>query len=515
MAAAVRHARARDLFCVEAEDGKVPSALLDDLVPGARQDLKLEELEATAVQLRWLERIAMGVVPNLVSKRVDGASKKARAFFDGQHSEDDGRSELFLLERLDSAAESGFRFSRPYAVTRIKDALLKLQDVRSPRVGAVLRIKLPFKPKNGSDHPALTAPEWEDKVRALTDPAELESVLDHITKQPARLFVLASWLAFRRDLWSDAVRFAGFAERAPQENDEFYAECQYFRAVSLRIRLMSEPPAAPASAPAKQREADVWRSDMNAAIVSVESCLDLLPDVREVRRLRAKAEGVAARMAYCGWAAVGELASLNAYQIEPLDLSEIFSEACDGLAACIEELGRLKDQSVDRRDAKNAQTQDLDWVWTQVSLTAEYSRLIYVCLTQRFDRKGRAYLPAMRAWEWLGNMQEHPPPDPKKQRSVVLAAYGFCQWGRFAATVKDAKEWAESLQKLDYKSDTESGREMLALDRSMLELMKDVAAVVLRCGDADAEAWTPTRWNDAVVAVVRGRDAAREAKVQH
>lgn len=132
----------------------------------------------------------------------------------------------------------------------------------------------------------LKAPDWEKQVMALTSEAEENNVLlRHITVQPALLFALASWLSFRRDL-TDAVRFAGFgAEGAALERDRLYYECQYFKGVSLRMRLMSE-------APTEKHEVDVWRSDMNRATDVLTSCLEQLPDAYEVRSLRAQAEGL-------------------------------------------------------------------------------------------------------------------------------------------------------------------------------------------------------------------------------
>lgn len=140
-----------------------------------------------------------------------------------------------------------------------------------------------------------------------------------------------------------------------------------------------------------------------------------------------------------------------------------------------------------------AQLLDLNWVHTQLSLTTEYARLIYVCLTSRFDPHGRAYLPAMRVWQGLQTLTLEPPPE--KGRSPVLAAYGSSQRGRFGATVGEAKEKAREIIKLDRDANLE-------LDRAMLALMKQVAAKILDVDDADDRPWTPSRWNDAVVAVV-------------
>jgi len=67
--------------------------------------------------------------------------------------------------------------------------------------------------------------------------------------KPAQVFSLASWLAVREHMWTEAIRFADFGARfaakesaANGESADIKHECNYLEAVSVRVRMAFDEP---------------------------------------------------------------------------------------------------------------------------------------------------------------------------------------------------------------------------------------------------------------------------------
>lgn len=455
--------RARDRFCMDVEDGAVPPKLMDNLLPAWRdaEKEKAEELDAIVTNVRWLERLAIGSAPKLVRKRVDNATERAADFLDRisgkEGAELEGEVERWLASSMARALQAGFRFSLPSAVAWITK-FAKEASTDKPRVPITLGVRMPY---NGEQ---LAIEDWIARV-AANDGAVVDETLNALSDRPAHIFALASWLAFRRNLWNDAIRFADFATRSAQgivgqpANEALAYECLYLKALSLRVRLMSDAPAPQQKKEDGEsiREIDFWRRDLDAADAALTQCIAAHAG-EPIKVLRARSERASVRLAYCAWAAVGSLGGLQAYRRQRLELRDAFRGAVEDLEYCQSELKSWKgpngaDSIVD--DAI------LVWVRRQAGLAPECARVIYEILTEKDDPfRGEAFLPRMSAVRRsLAELSDY----PDEPGAPILRAYAL------SARIRkgDAKA-AEELLKLPDEAS-------LALDLAMLHTIKERA----------------------------------------
>jgi hypothetical protein len=481
-------ARARDRFCVEAEDDAVSEDLIESLIPLSDNlqtlERESENVDAMADAMRWLERLSIGAMPTLVNRRVDQATKNAQDFLNKVGAE--GGNEVVLRwvqERLDRAMSTGFEFTLPATVKQIEALEAASRAKETPeemqRVRPTLRIRLPY----GDDEPLLPA-DWlaryaaersaaeiaaKKRISGEAKPADVNAPLRKLAEQPANLFALASWLAFRHNLYNDAVRAADFASRAcdsyiaegiPVERD-LQLECLYLKALALRVRMANEPPT-------ENHDADVWIRDLDGAESALQLCIDGHEKANQrVRKIRALAERVSVRLSYCAWAAVGKLSALGAYRENRLQLQDVFRGAVEDLQACRsmlpsvrEYVARLDDNDPDR----NVQKSTLEWVELQVRVDPECARVIYELLTTRLYEHKDEYLMAGMPGVHKALVDMEWPIDAPKETNKLMQAYALSYRAR-----RDKKAAAGLA---DISEDDVS----LALDKAMLGAIKELAA---------------------------------------
>lgn len=453
--------RARDRFCMDVEDGAVPPKLMDNLLPAWRDAAKqkAEELDAIVTNVRWLERLAIGSAPKLVRKRVDNATQRAADFLDRisgkEGAELEGEVERWLADSMARALQAGFRFSLPSAVAWITK-FAKQASADKPRVPITLGVRVPYNDEQ------LAIEDWIARV-AANDGAVVNATLSALSDRPAHVFALASWLAFRRNLWNDAVRFADFATRSAQgivgqpANEALAYECLYLKALSLRVRLMSDAPAPQGSEAG--REIDFWRRDLDAADAALTQCIAAHAG-DPIKVLRACSERASVRLSYCAWAAVGDLGGLQTYKRERLELRDAFRGAVEDLEFCQAQLDSWKGAGANGTDSEVDEA-ILSWVRRQAGLAPECARVIYEILTEKDDPfRGEAFLPSMSAARRsLAQLWDY----PDEPGSPILRAYAL------SARIRkgDAKA-AEELLKLPDEAS-------LALDAAMLHAIKERA----------------------------------------
>ena len=226
------------------------------------------------------------------------------------------------------------------------------------------------------------------------------------------MFALASWLAFQHELWSEAVRFADFAAQAAEKDlndgneahadgsdlddaETVYYECQYLKALALRIRMASEEPS-------EAYDADVWRRDLNAAEQALDLCIEHHRAREKVRLLRALSERAAVRLTYCAWAAVGRLALLQPNQREWLDLSDTMRGAVSVTSRKWQNPFHAR-TNVDRTTEgfdRDTRSEALDWAEFQAAINPECARILYERLRELEDPNWeKSYLPLMQGVE--------------------------------------------------------------------------------------------------------------------
>lgn len=451
-------ARVRDKFCVDVEHSTLPDALLDELMfplPNHRPSLekKSEELDQVAGAMRLLERISVGAVPALVRKRVDHAVSKATALLDSltgtNASDSDDAIGKLLLGRLKLAIESGFEFSLPSAIRQISTLALDIPRSPGARVKATFRVYLTYE---GED---LLAGEWLLKF-AASEEKQKHLLLRELSKEPHRVFALASWLTFQHGLWSDTVRFADFACSAsqttgPQASAHF--ECLYIKALALRLRMANDVPDI-------TRDADTWLRDLEGANAALKRCIDYHgPQNHDVREARAISERASVRLTYCAWAAIGNLSGLSVYRNERLELRDLFRGAVDDLQTCFERLEKLSNSisSSHRRDKDTSRLDTLGWVRTQVYSNIECARLLYSILTTRTDAQRGEYLMAgIPAYRDRLEQMTVPILGPDDSSHPILQAYAL------SARRRTGENVTASIQEIPADSLS------LELDRAML-----------------------------------------------
>ncbi len=459
-------ARARDRFCIEAASGVVDPSLMDELIPMANNipSLRnsLQHMDGMADSLRWLERLSIGAVPDLVRSRAEAAERAASELaavlgtLEGGVAPDaQGVIEKWLQQQLDTALNEGFRFSLTVAVQNILNQINSGEYQTPARAKVLLRLKFPH---NGE---FLSAPDW---LVALRDGAEVDRrhALGELTKRPEMVFALAGWLTFRSQLWSDAVRFADFACRASEvalsrgEASPAHLECQYLKAVSLRVRMMSDAPD-----PALH-DSDLWRRDLVGAEAALQACIEEHSARNEQLLLtRAHSERAALRFTYCAWAAVGNLSSLQTYQDERLVLEDTFRDGVRDLVTVISKLPALKIE-LEGASAGDPDRISLSWIELQARVNPECARLVYEKLTTTIDKFRGEY--RMRGAPGLESVLESirwPDEAPEGEENKVMHAYALSARLRKGEVVSSVIIEQVLKEAMDSVS--------LALDRAMLE----------------------------------------------
>lgn len=399
-------ARARDWFCLDAEEGIIANDLMEQFLVLSENEPALEneidKLDGMATAMRWLERLSIGASKELAKERVRRAARRAKEFIDKLEEQPGGEATLervvleWLNQKFEEAMATGFSFSLPLAqrwIERLEERRakrLKSDDASesakaTPRVPVELRVRFPY----GAERLSVT--RWLDKFGREGRPIEC---LTDLTRQPALLFILASWIAYRDNLLSDAIRFADFAARLDTllkpDDEDMHDDCLYLKAVSLRIRIASV-------APSRAHEADVWLRDLEGAEEAL--ALSLSKPRGNLRRYRAHSERASVRLTYCEWVAVGEIGRLPAYKRSRLDVRDIFRGAVEDLEICnaaLEDLrGELARPARDEEEqaAKEGTFSQLEM---QTRLGPECALIVYASLISSDDNYwNEAFLPAM------------------------------------------------------------------------------------------------------------------------
>ncbi len=468
-------ALARDRFCMEVEAGDPDTAFLNDYLQLADNldhlKVRNQQLDGMADGMRWLERLAIGTLPQLVLDRGQAAIANAGDFtaaLEKAQSSDERSGndvlELWLQDRLSEVMSSGFEFSLPFAVEWLERFARDIPNSTETRLRTPLRIDLPLR---GEFVPASA---WVLRFGSDTNPID---TLRELTRQPSRLFALASWVARERNMWTEAIRFADFASRChdlkirgPDEplaaDADISHECSYLKAVSLRIRMASDPPAT-------KSDADLWRRDLEGAEAALSYCIHDPPG--DLRKARAISERASVRLTYCAWAAVGDLGALAPYAVDRLDLRGIFAGAIGDLTLCAAALNDLHAKWVDSADEERKKT--LNWVELQTVLGAECGRLLYERLFETIDpHHGEGYLPRMpRALAALDTVARCVKVQINNEEHFILRGYDLSAQSRVEPDRDKRQRLYSSIHGLRAKADA------LALDVEMLEAIKAAALV--------------------------------------
>jgi hypothetical protein len=478
-------ARARDQFCTAVQGETAHKEVLDKVFGSLTHNLshnlpvlrrQIATLESMADSLRSVERLAIFVSRELNRKRADPAIERASELLDSIGEAPDGDVDQIVSKwfekRLNEATERGFRFSLNLAVDQVI-SLQKRAQTHHSRAMLGLCIKFPY----GSDQ--LPAGEWLER---FSNSANRDiGLLSALSKKPALIFTLASWVAFRDHLWTDATRFADFASLAAHydldehEQDEvtveLYNESQYLKAASLRFRMADDRPS-------EEYDADVWRRDLEGAESALAICIAEHQKRNEsVGYLRALVERAAVRLTYCAWAATGDLGKLPTYRREPLELQSIFRSAVRDLGDCAglypkvtEEVARSKDIEADVRK------QIVERIKNQVQLNPECALILYQKLRCPSTATGNEYLPEMFDVEHqllnILTVDSFPADDAHP----ILRAYALSALMRRGDADKRVKA-AEALKRIS------EDEQNLTLDRIMLGLMKQNAGEMLRASE--------------------------------
>lgn len=421
--------RARDQFCLDAEYGDpIDPDFLEDLfgMAGNPDSLRNEEhrLDMIASLMRNVEQISVGALPHLVRDRVEQASQRARKLSDLLRSLADPSDIIgrWVEERLDHALKSELVFAAPLAAHQVK----VLASHRSPTPRAEIDLYLRF-PIQGE---LLTTHEYVRELKKHEDPGPL---MKDIADAPALVFALASWLAFRHHLWSDAIRYAEFASIAARNRldepdagederaEEHFFECKYLKAISLRYRMASTAPD-----PARD-DSDLWQRWLQSAEQELNECIEHHNKQRgqRVQELRALSERAAVRLVYCAWATLGKLRDLPVYKRVSMRVGPTLLSAATDLNFCYSELtAALAEADKDTPHRKELRTLAL-----HVGINAEPARLLYDILREQgLVEVMPAVDQALKPIEW---------PQLGKNSSPIVEAYELSARARRGEDVTD------------------------------------------------------------------------------
>ena len=272
---------------------------------------KTHDLERLVQELRPIERLMLEAFPNLVAPRL----KEDRLRFE-EAIGDGGEALLTAIEeRLQAANEIGSQFSlqtMPDTNARLFDAMRGRDALVERR--ATVHVRLSF---GAGEIDA----SYESTITQLqsVDRATLHAEIEALKGRPAKIFALAAMLAFRLEIWKDAVRYSGLAATASIEQTKYverlevapaeHYEYTYLMAAALRFQLASFEPMI------GYTYSDPWGKWLRNADEALLDCVAFHMNKGQLTRaMRARSERAAIHISFCEWFAFGKLADPSFYQ---------------------------------------------------------------------------------------------------------------------------------------------------------------------------------------------------------